>query len=461
MCVYYVGMRAIIYVRQSLDRAGEGVAVERQLAKCRELAAARDLDVIDIISENDTSATRGGRPGFESLVQRLEAEEFEVVVVWHSDRLYRRVADLVRLMDVAERHPLSIMTVTGGDLDLSNPTGRMFATMTAGVARYEIEHKSERQVASNVRRAREGVWHFATRPYGYKRENGVVEIVEDEAAVLREAINRFIAGETFYSIAKDFKSRGIVGINGKPFSYQNLTLRATNPALAGIRLYQGDVAADEGQWPPIVDRATWERFTTALAARRHTQTWSKALKYLGSGLYRCGVCGAPLMVTKDFKTDRAVYQCKDFHVRRRLLEVDELVEAVVFGILARPDELAALTPNSEIDEAALAAEAQELRERLNGLAELFAEGVLNKTAVQEQSARLKDRLSEVRAVLDRGNPALTAILTADDVQRHWRESMTLRNKRRVIEQLVEVRIMPTKRGGNNEFRPEDVVIERR
>ena len=452
-------MRAIIYVRQSLDRAGEGVAVERQLAKCTELANARDLDVIDVITENDTSASKGDRPGFELMLERLEREEFGVVIVWHVDRLYRQVKDLVRLMDMAEKHPLHIMTVSGGDLDLSNPTGRMFATMTAGVARYEIEHKSERQVASNIRRAREGVRHISTRPYGYEQNGGVWQIVEPEAAVLRETINRFIAGETFYSIAKDLKSRGVVGMNGKPFSYQNLTLRATNPALAGVRLYKGEIVSEDGQWPPIVDKATWERFSTALAARRHTQDWSKALKYVGSGLYSCGTCGAPLMVTSDFKTGRNVYQCRDYHVRRRLLEVDELVEAEVVARLSAPDATGLLTPS--VDESALAAEAQDVRARLDGLAELFADGLLTKVAVKEQSAKLNERLSAIRARLDSSNPALNAVVQSGDIQNFWRDSVTLMNKRRIIDALFTVRIMPTKRGGRNEFRPEDVIIELR
>lgn len=452
-------MRAIIYVRQSLDRAGEGVAVERQLAKCTELANARDLEVIEVITENDTSASKGARPGFESIVERLEREEFGVIVVWHVDRLYRQVKDLVRLMDVAERHPLHIMTVSGGDLDLSNPTGRMFATMTAGVARYEIEHKSERQVASNIKRAREGVRHISTRPYGYEQKDGAWQIVEAEAAVLRETVNRYIAGETFYTIAKDLKARGIVGMNGKPFTYQNLTLRATNPALAGVRLYKGEIVSEDGQWPPIIDKVTWERFTTAHAARRHTQDWSKALKYVGSGLYRCGVCGLPLMVTRDFKTSTPVYQCNDYHVRRNLAAVDEFVESRVIDRLSAPDVSSLLTPT--VDEAALAAEAQDVRARIDGLAELFADGLLSKVAVQEQSAKLNERLAAIRARLDSSNPALNAAVQSGDIQKFWRESVTLMNKRRIIDALFTVRIMPTKRGGRNKFRPEDVIIELR
>ncbi|WP_169077826.1 recombinase family protein [Microcella alkalica] len=450
-------MRAVIYVRQSLDRAGEGVAVERQLAKCRELANARDLEVIDTITENDTSASKGSRPGFESMIERLEREEFSVIVVWHTDRLYRQVKDLVRLMDMAEKHPLHIMTVSGGDLDLSNPTGRMFATMTAGVARYEIEHKSERQIDANRKRALLGVRHVSARPYGYEKSDAEWKIVDSEAAVLRETVNRYIAGETFYSIAKDLKARGVVGMNGKPFSYQNLTLRATNPALAGVRLYKGETANEEGQWPPIIDKATWERFSTALAARRHTQDWSKSLKFVGSGLYRCGVCDAPVMVTRDFKSGNPVYQCHDYHVRRRLAAVDELVEAAVVARLSAADAAALLTPT--VDEAALASEAQELRARLDGLAELFADGLLSKVAVQEQSSRLRERLATIRAKLDSSNPALNAVIQSADISGFWRDSMTLMNKRRIIDALFTVRIMPTKRGGRNEFRPEDVVIE--
>src|SRR3954449_946914 len=140
-------MKAAIYVRQSLDKTGEALAVSRQLAECRALADSHGWDVAEVYEDNDTSATsRKPRPGWQRLLGDLSTGRHDVLVCWHTDRLYRRLRDLVDLLDVAERRALRIAAVKAGNLDLSTPTGRFFAGQLAGIARYEVEQKGERQV---------------------------------------------------------------------------------------------------------------------------------------------------------------------------------------------------------------------------------------------------------------------------------------------------------------------------
>lgn len=452
---------AVIYARQSLDKDGEGAAVSRQLADCLRLAELHGFTVEREFVDNDKSATKGPRPAFRELVEGVRAGDIDTILCWHTDRLYRRVRDLVELVELAEKHTLRIYTVKAGDLDLSTPAGRMIAGMLGHAAAYEVQHKGERQRNANLERARRGVRHFGNRPYGYERVDDEVRIVEDEAIVLREAINRFIAGESWYAIARDFKSRGIVALSGRPFTYQNLRQRAINPALAGIRTYLGDVVTEEGDWAPIIDKTTWERFQTALAVRHQRQGWDKKVKYLGSGIYRCGKCGGAMKVSTDSKHPQRqrVYQCENLDVRRRLEPVDALVEEMVLDRLSRPDILKLLSPSEDVS--ALARESQEIRERMDGLAELFAEGVLSAAAVRAQKSKLEERLEglQARIAASEGGSIVNELVAAGDVRAYWRNRMPILDKRRIVDALVTVTIHPTKRGGNNAFRPEDVAIE--
>jgi len=453
-------MATVIYARQSLDKSGEAAAVARQIKECRELADRHKLTVARELVDNDVSATKGTRPAFQELLRGVRSGDIDTIVVWHTDRLYRRVRDLVELVELAEKHSLRILTVRAGDLDLNNPAGRMMAQMLGAAARYEVEAKGARQVAANAQRANAGERHFAQRPYGYERIEGKIQIVESEAQVLREAVNRVVAGESWYSIAKDFKRRGIVGISGKPFSYQNLMQRATNPAIAGIRTYLGEVVNEEGNWPPLIDRVTWDRLRNVMINRSRTQKWDTKIKYLGSRLYRCGKCGARMVVSRDYKSGGTpVYQCENLDTRRNLERVDELVETALLERLSQPDVLSLLTPSE--DASALAAESQETRERINGLGELYADGILTMGAVREQKAKLQARLDELQARLNamEGGTILNDLVSANSLESFWRDFMTIQNKRRVVDALMEVTIMPTKRGGTNQFRPEDVTIE--
>ena len=87
-------MRVAIYTRQSLDRSGEALAVSRQEAECRELADRNRWDVAKVYSDNDKSATNGRRPDWEKLLADLRNGQYDVLICWHTDRLYRRLRDL-------------------------------------------------------------------------------------------------------------------------------------------------------------------------------------------------------------------------------------------------------------------------------------------------------------------------------------------------------------------------------
>ena len=180
-------MKAAIYVRQSLDKSGEGLAVDRQLAECQTLVESNGWTVSEVYRDNDTSATKGVREGWTRLLADLAGGRHDVLVCWHTDRLYRRLRDLVELVELAERRALRIASVKAADIDLATPAGRMLAGMLGHAARYEIEQKGARQVAANRARAQKGVSLWTRRPFGFDRDGHDVTIVESEAAEIRKA----------------------------------------------------------------------------------------------------------------------------------------------------------------------------------------------------------------------------------------------------------------------------------
>src|SRR5450759_1156591 len=145
---------ATIYVRQSLDKAGEGAAVSRQLSACRELCDAKGWTVAQVLTDNDISATTGKRrPGFETLLTSNPRR----IVVWHVDRLVRLSKELERVIDLG----VNVYAVKSGHIDLSNPAGRAVAKTITAWAQYEGEQKATRQVASNIQRAQRGQFLWA------------------------------------------------------------------------------------------------------------------------------------------------------------------------------------------------------------------------------------------------------------------------------------------------------------
>ncbi|RJT82203.1 recombinase family protein [Arthrobacter cheniae] len=449
-----------LYVRQSLDKTGKEAAVERQEASCRDFATAKDWTVGRVYRDNSISASNGKvRPDFEQLLADIDAGTVQNVIVWHLDRLTRSMKDLTRVIEAGQARRVNIACVHGTSLDLGDPTGVAVATILTAIAAMEVQHKGNRQKAANHQRARNGHAHWIRRPFGYERTGDVVRVVPAEAAALREAADKVLAGATLTSIANDLNTAGHLSTAGKPWNVTSLRRALINPRTAGRRLYNGeDMGA--GIWEPIFSVETHAALEQRLTdPRRKTAPDDLNSKYLLSGIAVCGKCGNKMFAApvKSGGKQWMVYRCfGGYCMTRRLDLVDDVVEAVVVGVLSRPDAAALFT--NEGDSADVRRKAADLRERRDALAALLADGLLSPAAVREQSGRITTELAALEGRLtaaDSLNPA-AAVAQAGDVAAAW-SALPLGGKRKAIRALMDVTVLPAGKGVR--FKPEQVHIE--
>lgn len=450
-----------IYVRQSQDKTGQETAVERQETACRALAAAKGwTDVLAVYRDNDRSATTGKtRPEFERLVRDVEAGRVAAILVWHIDRLTRSIRDLQRVIEAGQARGVNIASVHGVSIDLGDPTGIATATILTAVAAMEVAHKGERQRAANRQRADAGKAHWVRRPFGYQRDGDAVTTVPVEANALRDAAERVLAGETLASVCRHMNAGGLRSTVGKPWNVTSLRRALINPRTVGRRLYNGeDLGA--GVWDPILDDETHHALEVKLNdPRRRTAPDDLAAKFLLSGIASCGKCGRPMFASpyKAKGREYMTYRCfGGYCLSRRLDAVDEVVTAVVTGLLARPDASRLFTSGEEA--AALRQRALDLRDRRDALAAMLADGLLSASAVREQAGKLSRELlsAEDSLASAEGVSPAAAVVGAADVAAAW-EALPLPAKRKIIRQLMTVTILPAGKGSR--FSPEHVRCE--
>lgn len=436
--------RAAIYARQSLDRTGEGTAVSRQLTECRELAERNGWEVVEVYQDNDRSATSGKpRPEWSRLLADLSAGRHDVLIAWHTDRLYRRLRDLVDLVEIAQKRTLKIATVRSSDLDLSTPAGRMVAGLMGSVASYEGEQKAARQIAANRQRAQAGVVLWTRRPFGFDRDGRDVRIVEGEAAELRKAADSLLSGATTASIARDLNARGVMTSLGKPWTVTAIRRALTNPRVAGRVVSKGEDFG--GGAPSILDPETFDRVGALLRdPARKAAPPSTEVKWLLSGLVRCGRDGEPMWATPS-PSGRMIYRCRRCYMGRGLEDVDEVVLGVITERLSRPDAAALLSTAVDLD--SLRERAVDLRGRRDGLAGLLADGLLGADAVRTQATKLGAELDAVERAIEDATSAtpLSKLAAAEDVEAAL-TALSVRDLRAVIEALAVVRILPAGKG---------------
>lgn len=378
-------MKAAIYARISKDREGAGLGVERQIEECTELASSIHATIVATYSDNDLSAYKGKhRPGYEALLDAMKTGQIEAVIAWHSDRLTRSMVELESYVQASEVHSVATYTVRAGLIDLSTPSGRLVARQLGAVARYEVEHAIERQKAAKLQAARAGQWGGGLRPFGYEKDG--VTLRESEAAIVREIVKRFIAGESWRTIAIDLNTRGILTSGGKRWNAaktRNVAYRLRN---IGIREHHG--MQYPAVWPAIFDRETRDRLLTAIeVSRAQYKRRGKYRRYLLQGFTYCGNCGNRM--NSFLKQNRdgslaASFRCRPHDIERGKIgcgkvsrRMEPLEHLVIESVMYRLDtdglaELAAQTSTASPKLRAMLDQQRAQAARLTEIVDLYA-----------------------------------------------------------------------------------------
>jgi len=311
---YRSGMttKAALYARLSRDRTGEETATARQLDDCRAFATSRGWEIVGEYTDADVSAYKRNvaRPGYEAMLAELDADRVDVVVAWKLDRLLRRVMDFEKLWERCEVHGANVATVRDG-IDTSTPmVGELLPRLMATFAQLESKNLSVRELRKHEETAKKGGRSGGGhRPFGLSRDWS--ELVEPEAALIRDAVTRILAGDTMYAIAREWNDAGIRTPTGKQWTVQHVVSMLRSPRIAGLREHRGAIVS-RGTWPAIVDPADHERLRAILAGRRRPGAPGR---FLLSGLVKCARCESTMVVRRRHVDKARMYGCEKVNGR--------------------------------------------------------------------------------------------------------------------------------------------------
>ncbi|OZD31703.1 hypothetical protein CH247_11090 [Rhodococcus sp. 06-156-3b] len=449
-------MRAAVYLRQSIDQSGEGLAVSRQREDCLALCAERGWSPAEYV-DNDTSATKGVRPAYQQMLTDIRAGQLQAVVAWDLDRLHRQPIELEEFITLADTHRLALATV-GGDADLSTDGGRLFARIKGAVARSEVERKSARQKRSALQRAQMGK-PWGPRAFGYADRSGNT-LDESEAPLLRDAFEKVAAGHSLASIVKRWNADGVTTTKGNIWRSAQLRPVLMNARYAGLRSYNGEIVG-KTDGPGVVPEELWRTVNAILADPSRRMGPERGRKYLLSGIALCGRCGQRMGSGTAQSNGKPVYVCKGCNgVSRQIAAVDGLVMGLLSVILSRPGAAELFSQSGDSDDMPeLRAEADTLRARLDSVATEFADGEVTAQQLRTITERINGKLAEIEGRMIEATqfPVLSGVIAAEDVHGAL-TGLALDAQRGIVDQILSVTILPTGRTGRV-FDPESVRIE--
>jgi len=238
---------AAIYARVSTDRQREEGTVESQISGLRELADERSLLVADefVFSDEGFSGTTLQRPALERLRDRATEGAFEIVLCHSADRLARRYAYQVLLLEELGRVGVEVVFAREPERT-GSPEQELLRQFQGMIAEYERAQIAERMRRGRLHRARQGSQAvLAGAPYGYRyvrkseHADAYYEVDEAAAQVVREVFRRYTEeGESMNQIARALTERGIPTRTGRAVWDQGVIGRMLrNPAYRGEAAY--------------------------------------------------------------------------------------------------------------------------------------------------------------------------------------------------------------------------------
>ncbi|MDP8925869.1 MAG: recombinase family protein [Actinomycetota bacterium] len=288
----------------SSDEQRERQTIETQREFLSDYARVMELEVVDTYPDDGVLGTipLEERSEGRRLLKDAKAGKFGTVLVYKLDRLGRTLLVIVEAHDKLAEIGVGLRSPHEA-IDTSTPHGRFAFQTLASVAELERENIRTR-TRDGLHRAFRAGKYMGVVPYGYvANKDARLEIVPEEAEVVRKIFGHIVEGASLYSVAKDL-NEGHIPPPGKRYGsgkrrWQNRWAPTTVRNIIHQRAYSGihEVTLGgservERPVPAIIDPLLQEQAKAALAeGKRRTYQREGNRKYLLSGLVRCAICG--------------------------------------------------------------------------------------------------------------------------------------------------------------------------
>ncbi|WP_242665548.1 recombinase family protein [Limimaricola soesokkakensis] len=320
------------------------MSIPDQIRLCQRFARQRGWEVVREYSDEQQTSASNWRPDYQAMIADLHNGGFDILLAESIDRVTRDLEDNAYLYKHTKHLGVTIHTLGEGEMDAMKMT---FRGLMGALFLEDLKNKTRRGLIGRVHNGRSA----GGRSYGYRPaltpdgERGALDIVEDEAAVIRRIFREFAAGVSPLKIAAGLNRDGIPSPSaeskrGSSGHWKQNTINGNRSRGTGILnndLYAGrrvwnrlrysldpvtrkrvSRLQPEDQWERadvpalrIVDQDLWEAVKSRqdnLTRRKGSDTApkdrnslsaSQALrrrKYLLSGLLECGICGGKLTI---------------------------------------------------------------------------------------------------------------------------------------------------------------------
>lgn len=452
-----------IWIRVSTDFQVRDESPEVHEQRARYYAQSKGWEVVEIYRLDAVSGkTVMNHPEAKRMLKDIARGHITGLVFSKLARLARSTKELLEFADIFRKEGADLISLAE-QIDTSSPAGRLFFTMISAIAQWEREEISSRVAASIPIRARMGKTTGGAATFGYKWEDGRLQIDETEAPIRRLMYELFLQNQRRKTTAQELNALGYRTRNGSPFSDNTVDRLLRDPTAKGERRANYSksmgnnkhwILKPESEWvivpcPAIISEETYNKVNAiiSLQEQKLKRTGKRAL-YLLSGFVKCE-CGKNMYVAQRIQA----YRCQPCKRRLNVADIDEIYEAYLTDYLQSFNQTAFLASSNTLitEKQALLTHTTSERKKLSKKFETYLEMRTNEELSKEQFMEYCKPLHDRIAQLDETIPELlaevdflsiqmastdTVLNEANNLSAQWAH-MPMEEKRAIVETITD------------------------
>lgn len=293
--------RGIGMIRVSKEREGM-TSPEMQRTAIQNCADANGVEIVDWVEGIDESGSdrkSAWWPRLDESIARMEAGEYEVILVWRFSRVGRQRLRWAIALDRVDTLGGAILSATE-PIESATASGRFARGMLGELNAYQSELIGEQWKETHERRRRAGLPHGGHQRFGYLLVEGRFEPDPITGPILAEIYRRAIRGDGSGRITRWLNEAGVLTTAGLPWLSTNLFQMLDGGFGAGLIVHRPgwkNKRLPKEQWKfypgaheGVIGADEWAAYWSRRLERSEPSRTIEA-RHLLTGLIYCADCG--------------------------------------------------------------------------------------------------------------------------------------------------------------------------
>lgn len=323
--------RVAAYARVSSGKDAQLHSLSAQISYYNNLIGSRgDWELIGIYADEAMTGTKENRPEFQRLLGDCRAGKIDMVIAKSITRLARNTVTLLETARELKSLDIDIYFEKEHIHTLSSD-GELMLTLLASFAQEESRSASE-NVKWRIRKNFEQGIPSGGSMLGYRFKDGVLQVVPEEAEIVKQIFSDFLSGMGLTVIAKKLNRLKVPTKRGALWSKTAIKTILKQDKYTGNLLLQKTYRADHidkkkminhGELPmyyvensheAIIDQETFAKAQEELKHRtaKYPAPTLPRQPYLFTKIIRCGLCGGYFY--RKFSSSDKKYPKKSFWI---------------------------------------------------------------------------------------------------------------------------------------------------